>query len=49
MDATAHFEHLQAIKCDFKPGSVSRSSIDLDKEGMPRLLVVISITATNKK
>jgi hypothetical protein len=34
VDATVHSEHIQAIQCDFKPGSVERF-IDLDKRNIP--------------
>jgi hypothetical protein len=35
INTSTHSEHVQVIRCDFKPGSVERS-IDLDEEGIPQ-------------
>jgi hypothetical protein len=45
IDASTDSEHVQAIKCDFKPGSVERS-IDLDKEGTPQAILLYSANET---
>jgi hypothetical protein len=46
LDASVHSEHVQVIRCDFKPGSVERS-IDLDKKGMPLHRPLSTLPPTN--
>jgi hypothetical protein len=42
IDEDAHSEHVQVIRCDFRPGSVERS-IDQDKEGIPKQAISLPI------